>query len=126
MNKLPPGFKILKRIKLRLDKLMSDRETSVEIRSTELYEFVTKDSNLKNQFPNNKKFNQFLRKQHQDGVLKHFIPNCRVDTSVKNLYKWHFRKYTNLRKEEGKGNEVFPSNFKSFQNDLNIETSNKR
>lgn len=90
MGSLPLEFKILRRIKEKLDKLMSDRGTPVEIRSNFLYDYIIRDDELKRVFTNQRVFNQFLRAQHDDGNLKQIIPNYRVDTSNHSHYQWHF------------------------------------
>ena len=95
MKKLPEDLKILKRIGERLDLLMKDPYTSVEIRSNELYEYAIKDKYLTSKFKNQREFNQFLRKQHDKGYLKQIIPNCRVDDTNRKFFQWYFRRKSN-------------------------------
>lgn len=78
---LPKEIKILKLIKIRLDILMANGETVVEIRSNELYGSVKKDPVLNTYFKDGKIFNQFLREYHNNGIMKQIIPNYNVDTS---------------------------------------------
>lgn len=122
MKKLPEDLKILKRIAERLDSLMNDSYTSVEIRSNELYDYAIKDKFLSSKFFNQRDFNRFLRKQHDKGYLKQIIPNCRVDDSNKEFYQWHFRK-----KSKPKNNTKILSgvngNYIHFRKNLNIQTS---
>ena len=97
MKKLPEDLKILKRIGERLDLLMKDPYTSVEIRSNELYEYAIKDKYLTSKFKNQREFNQFLRKQHDKGYLKQIIPNCRVDDTNRKFFQWYFRRKSNKK-----------------------------
>ena len=119
MNKLPKDIKLLKRIGERLDSLMNDQYTSFEIRSNELYDYAKKDEFLSSEFKNQIEFNRFLRKQHDKGILKQIIPNCRVDDTNKSFYQWHFRRKS-LSKKEGK---VINSNNIHIIDDLNIQNS---
>lgn len=116
MGILPPEFKILTRIKERLDKLMSDRGTPVEIRSNFLYDYIIRDEELKSLFTNQMMFNQFLRNQHDCGNLKQKIPNYRVDTSNRIHYQWYFHRDTNINAGQGKGIETVGSQL-AYKND---------
>lgn len=106
MRNLPPDIDALKRIKARLDKLMSDRGTPIEVRSTALYAYSIGDEHLKTIFPDHKSFNHFLRIQHAKDILKQIIPNYRVDTSNYKHYQWYFYKETHKNLGEGKGVET--------------------
>ena len=115
MKKLPKDLKLLMRIGERLDSLMKDQYTSVEIRSNELYEYAIKDKHLFSKFHNQIEFNRFLRKQHDKGFLKQIIPNCRVDDTNKSFYQWHFRK-KGLPKKAAYINKTPVSNQLNIQN----------
>ncbi len=120
MESLPKEIKVLRRIKGSLDKLMSDRATPVEIRSNDLYEFIIKDEQLKKLFPYQKIFNQFLRKEHDSGVLKQIIPNCRVDTSNHSFYQWYFNRDTHKNIGEGRGIETIGSKLSYKKSSLKV------
>lgn len=122
MKKLPEDIKVLKRIGERLDSLMKDAYTSVEIRSNELYEYAIKDKYLSSKFYNQREFNQFLRKQHDKGYLKQIIPNCRVDDTNREFFQWHFRKKSQPKKEN-KVKSGINGNYIHFRSNLNIQTS---
>jgi len=115
VKKLPKDLKLLMRIGERLDSLMKDQYTSVEIRSNELYEYAIKDKHLFSKFHNQIEFNRFLRKQHDKGFLKQIIPNCRVDDTNKSFYQWHFRK-KGLPKKAAYINKTPVSNQLNIQN----------
>lgn len=90
MKTLSKEYKLLKEIGNSLNDFLKSPDTAIEIRSTELYEIVSKNSYLKTEFSDNKIFNQFLRKQHQNGIMSSFL-SYRVDTTNKNYYQWYFR-----------------------------------
>ncbi|MET4142038.1 hypothetical protein ABIB30_004431 [Pedobacter sp. UYP1] len=123
MESLPLEFKILRRIKMKLDKLMSDRGTPVEIRSNFLYDYIIKDEDLKKVFTSQMMFNQFLRAQHNGGNLKQIIPNYKVDTSNHIHYQWHFYKDTNINIGQGKGIEAVGSQLTYKDNELIVPAS---
>jgi ribonuclease HI len=122
VKKLPEDLKILKTIGERLDSLMTDSYTSVEIRSSELYDYAVKDKFLSSKFLSQIDFNRFLRKQYDKGYLKQIIPNCRVDDTNKDFYQWHFRKKSrpSIKPKNSSG---INGNYIHFRNNLNIQTS---
>lgn len=122
MKKLPEDLKILKRIAERLDSLMTDPHTSVEIRSNELYDYAIKDKLLSSKFFSQIDFNKFLKKQHFKGYLKQMIPNCRVDDTNKEFFKWHFRKKSKP-KTQNKSSSGINGNYIHYRSGLNIQTS---
>ena len=119
MENLPVEIKALRRIKEKLDKLMCDRATPVEIRSDSVYECVVKDGQLRKSFPDQKSFNQFLRVQHQLGILKQIIPNYRVDTSNHKFFQWYFFREINKNVKKGIGVETLGSKLTYNSFDLN-------
>ncbi|MCD1117551.1 hypothetical protein [Chryseobacterium turcicum] len=124
MKSLPQEIKILKLIKERLDILMSNRETAVEIRSNELYEFVKKDPILNSYFKDGKMFNQFLRQYHNNGIMKQIIPNYSVDTYNKNFYRWFFSREIKIKNEPGKLVETKESSLSYYKSGLYIIAEN--
>ncbi|HWV72343.1 MAG TPA: hypothetical protein VN040_11530 [Pseudosphingobacterium sp.] len=108
MKNLPSEIKALKRIKERLDHLMSEHGTPIEIRSNTLYDSVVREGELKTLFPDQKAFNEFLRQQHNNGILKQIIPNYRVDTSDYRFYQWYFHREPEIQ-------------FTHFRNRLEIQ-----
>lgn len=100
MKSLPENIKILKLIKKDLDTYMSDSSAPLEVRSNDLYAHL---KNARLCFADQKAFNRFLRKQHNDGILRQIIPNCRVDTSIYHHYEWYFHRDINRSAEKGGG-----------------------
>ncbi|MCL4641315.1 MAG: hypothetical protein M5Z89_20120 [Olivibacter sp.] len=125
MTNLPYEIKALKKIKERLDLLMSERGTPVEIRSNALYDSVVRDGELRTLFPNQKTFNQFLRQQHDRGILKQIIPNYRVDTSDYRFYQWYFHKESSKSSEKGKEVITIRSKLKYHKHRLSNLSSNE-
>ncbi len=123
MKSLPKEIKELKKIKTVLDKLMSDSETKVEIRSTELYDHIKLDKELNQNFPTRKLFNHFLRVQHDSGLMKQVIPNYRVDTSNKRFYQWFFRRNVNIvNNTTGSNTESYCSKYFYYNRGKKIKT----
>lgn len=126
MDSLPPEIKAMKRIKEMLDKLMSDSATPVEIRSNALYECIIRDSQLRKTFQTQRTFNQFLRQQHNNSILKQFIPNYRVDTSDHLHYQWYFYRETSKKVGPGRGIETSDSKLAYKANELKVVSSDGR
>jgi len=124
MKSLPQEIKILKLIKEKLDKLMSDSETALEIRSNELYDFVKKHPTLNSYFNDGKMFNQFLREYHNNGIMKQIIPNYRVDTYNKNFYRWFFSRELKNKIDAGKLVETKKSSLSYYKSSLHIIAEN--
>lgn len=91
-KKMPPDLKFLLLIRDQLNRYFADDPTLLELRSTDLYTEVCKNKRLKERFPYPMMFNHFLRRQHQEGVLKQIIPNCKIDTYKSNSYQWYFHR----------------------------------
>lgn len=82
--------KLLRRIKVVLDRLMSDPLTAAEIRLNELYDHLRRDPVIHEEIPSSRAMSQFLRAMHQQGLMKQMIPNYRVDTFTHENYQWYF------------------------------------
>lgn len=93
-EELTQSIKLLRRIKMVLDKLMSASMTKSEIRLNELEEHLRRDPVVHAALPTPKAISQFLRTMHQQGLLKQVIPNCRVDTYTHEMYQWYFNRDT--------------------------------
>ena len=91
-KRMPSDIKLLVTIRDQLNQYFADAPTKVELRSTELYDEIRKNKALKERFPHPVLFNRFLRKQHQEGVLKQIIPNCKIDTFNTDFYQWYFHR----------------------------------
>ncbi len=120
MERLPEEIKMLRLLKGRLDLLMSYRDTPVEIRSNDLYDFAMKEPTLKVFFYSQKAFNQFLRKMHDSGVMKQIIPNYAVDTSNHRFYQWRFRGESRSRLPTGRLTETTGSGLDYYKNSKKV------
>ncbi len=115
METLPKNYTLLMEIERVLSEFLKSSGTPVEIRSTELYEVISKNSLLKSEFPANKGFNQFLREQHDNGIMPSFI-SYRVDTTNKRFYQWHFRRKPSVAKPNPINNETIEGTFNYYRN----------
>jgi hypothetical protein len=122
MEPLPKKYKLLKEIGRSLNEYLSSPNTPVEIRSTELYDVASKIPLIKSEFPTNRFFNQFLRKQHQDNILSTFL-SYRVDTMDKDFYQWHFRKKPDSNDEAPINNETLEGTYNYYKNSKTTEAS---
>jgi hypothetical protein len=119
---LPKKYKTLQEIGRLLNQYLRSSNTSVEIRSNELYDLISKDQNLKLEFPTNRYFNQFLRKQHQDGSLRLFIA-YRVDDTNPDFYQWFFRTKHQASKTQAVGNLTYEGTFNYYKHSKTIVAS---
>ena len=124
MKTLPKEYKILKEIGNCLNDFLKSPDTPIEIRSTELYEIASKNSYLITELPDNKVFNQFLRKQHQNGIMSSFI-SYRVDTTNKKFYQWHFRAKQENHEYATINNETIEGGFNYYKNSKTNIASDK-
>lgn len=123
MKALPKKYKLLKEISNLLNEYLNSANTSLEIRSNELYEIASKVQYIKSEFPSNKSFNQFLRKQHQEGTLSSFL-TYRVDTFNNDFYQWYFRKKSEKKENVSLNNTTtLQGTFNYYKNSKNIFAS---
>lgn len=121
MNSIPEEIKILRLINIELNRIMNDRYTAVEIRSTELYDHLKKNLELIEIFHTPRLFNQFLRKHHDSGIMKQVIPNYRADTSNPKFYQWFFRKDIKYNMPHAiTQSEAIVSKYKFFKSTKNV------
>jgi hypothetical protein len=91
------SVKLLRQIKVLLDRLMRDPGTNSEIRLNELYDHLRRDPLIHGELSTPVAVSQFLRAQHQDQLMKQIIPNYRVDTSDHRAYQWFFHRDTGIQ-----------------------------
>ncbi|MDR2221830.1 MAG: hypothetical protein LBE34_03725 [Flavobacteriaceae bacterium] len=92
LRKMPGEIKLLVAIRDQLNRYFADQPNQIELRSTDLYTEIRKNKGLKERFPYPVLFNKFLRRQHQEGILKQIIPNCTIDTFNADFYQWRFHR----------------------------------
>lgn len=114
MKELPKEYKLLKEIGNCIEKFLNSPNTPIEIRSTELYDIVSKIAVFKTEFPTGKAFNQFLRKYHDNGIMHSFL-SYRVDTSDYRFYQWHFRRKSALKPTTQTDNETYEGTFNYYE-----------
>lgn len=69
------------------------------IRSTELYDYLKKQQDFRKMVYTQYAFNRFLRKMHDENILKQIITNVEVDTTNKSMYQWYFYPPTKNREQ---------------------------
>lgn len=89
-TRMPSDIKLLVTIRDHLNDYFKNHPMITELRSIDLYNVIHKNKTLKERFIYPVLLNRFLRKQHQEGVLKQIIPNCKIDTYNTELYQWCF------------------------------------
>ena len=114
MKQFPKDYKLLKEIGNHVERFLNSPNTPIEIRSFDLYEIDSKFSDIKAEFPTGKLFNQFLRKYHDNGIMKSFL-TYRVDTSDYRFYQWHFRRKPALKKDTPIDNETYEGTFNYYE-----------
>jgi hypothetical protein len=125
MDNQSQEIKTLKLIKVKLDKLMNDRYTKVKINSSDLYGYIKNDSELFKIFPNSRRFNQFIRTQYENGLMKQFISNCHADTTKRSHYEWSFwKEIKSSDSHSGKNTNATKSNYKYHSFHKNVVASN--
>lgn len=110
---MPQYIKIIRKIADCINKHFTNPETKVNLNSSELYEIIIKVNELKIYFENQKSFNQFLRKYHDDGAFKQYI-NFSVDKTIHEKYRWVFNAKNNHHIAQ-----VKTSNTKLIEGDFN-------
>lgn len=100
MNGIPRSIVLLQIIKKHLERYFSMPANSRLIRSTELYDFLKRQPDFSRMVESKYAFSRFLRKMHDENILKQVIPNVEVDTSNKCMYQWRFYPPTKTRRRQ--------------------------
>ncbi len=100
MKPIPRSITLLQIIKRHLDKYFAMPTNSRPIRCNELYEYLKRQQDFKEKVCSPVAFSRFLRKMHDENILKQFIKNIEVDTSNKSMYQWYFYPPTKKRETE--------------------------
>lgn len=90
MKSLPKEFYLLKIISKYIEEYFAMTVNTKMVRSTDIYEFLKRKDDFRQQISSPKEFGRFMRRMHDDGVLTQFIKNVKVDTSNKGFYQWYF------------------------------------
>lgn len=113
---------LLKMISGEIDEFFRTTNSIDNARSTDIYDFARRKEPFRKEFPTGTHFSRFLRKMHQEGVLRQVIQNHNVDISNHNYYQWWF-----YRKEQRAPTEVNSESVmtapKYYKSDRNIATN---
>lgn len=90
MRKLPRQYVLLRRINNCITELFSTQGRVQTLRLVDVYDYLIHKDEFRCEFPTPESFSRFMRRMYDEGVLKQFIRNCEVDTSVWHHYQWYF------------------------------------
>ncbi len=128
MKTIPQSIVLLQIIKKHLDRYFAMETNSQMIRSTDLYDYLKKQSDFKEKVWSPYAFSRFLRKMHDENILKQIIPNVEVDTTNKKWYQWYFYPPTKRRKQNDSVESInanyHPSKATFFPNNKVYESNN--
>lgn len=79
--------------------------------------YCSRKADFQKRFWNKAVFHHFMREMHNQKYLRQIIPNCHVDTSCHNFYKWDF--YRPSRKARSRDSIL--TNNTTQVNDVHIE-----
>ena len=123
LMELSKAVGLLKMISSEIDEFFRTSNFVGNARSTDIYDFARRKEVLRREFPTGTDFSRFLRKMHQEGVLRQIIRNHIVDISNPIYYKWWF-----YRKELKTPTELHSESVtlapKHYKSDRNIATNN--
>ena len=121
MKVLPKKYRLAKRLGQVLDHYMDSSDTAAEIRSTELFEVVSRDEESRDEFASGTHFSRFLRDLHEEGTLGKYV-SYNVDDTNNRFYQWYFRR--NPKEVSASvGIDVFEGQYNYYKNSKNREAS---
>ena len=83
-------YKLLKIIGGYINDYFAGMEHPKAARASDIYDFLSRKDDFKKHISNPVQFSRFLRDMHKNGLMKQFIDNYDVDTSLYYKYKWYF------------------------------------
>lgn len=90
IKKLPLEYKLLKMIAGYIDNYFASMEYPKAVRANDIYNFLSCKDDFKKYISDSTQFSRFIRDMHRKGIMKQFIDNYDVDTTLHYHYKWHF------------------------------------
>lgn len=90
MKSLPKEFNLLRMINKYVEEYFAMTAHTKMVRSTDIYEFLKRKDEFRQQISSAIEFSRFMRRMHDNGVLTQFVKNVKVDTSNKSFYQWYF------------------------------------
>ncbi len=100
MESLPREYVLLKKINTYIDKLLNESAASEIARLNDIYDYIKDKEDFAKHFPTPVDFSRFMRKMHDQGILKQLIRNCTVDTTIYHHYQWRFFTKARVIKKE--------------------------
>lgn len=83
-------YVILKKVCSRIQYCLSAQCKSEALRLSDVYDHIRRVEELKEVFATPILFSRFMRRMHNEGILKQFITNFNVDTANHRKYQWYF------------------------------------
>lgn len=83
-------YVILKKICGIIQECLRTQYSNSTLRLYDIYEQICKVDELLIRFPSPYGFSRFMRKMHNEGILKQFITNYNADTQTYHHYNWYF------------------------------------
>lgn len=90
IKELPLEYKLLKMIAEYIDGYFAGIEFPKAVRASDIYGYLARKDDFKIYISDPTQFNRFLRDMHKKGIMRQFIDNYDVDTSLHYHYKWYF------------------------------------
>lgn len=90
IKKLPLEYKLLKMIAEYINDYFAGIEHPKAVRASDIYDYLSRKDDFKKYISDSTQFSRFLRDMHKKGIMRQFIDNYDVDTSLHYHYKWHF------------------------------------
>lgn len=91
---------ILKKFSVYIDELLNRSSAFKVARLDDVYDYIRHKEDFQEQFPTAVHFSRFMRKMHNKGLLKQFVKNCTVDTTIFHHYQWRFFPKDRIIKKE--------------------------
>lgn len=100
MQTLPKEYVLLKRIGGYINELLDTSITKEIARLSDIYDYIKNKDDFRKEFTTPVEFSRFMRKMHNKNVLKQFIKNCSVNTTIPHRYQWRFYPQDRIMKKE--------------------------
>lgn len=90
MKKLPKDYVLLKQLNSAIEEFFEKSHRNEVSNLSEIYDYIKRRKPFCDEFKDSIAFSRFMRRMHDQQVLKQIIKNCTVDTTIYYHYKWCF------------------------------------
>lgn len=123
LKKLPWEYKLLKITAKYIDDYFTAMEHPKAACANDIYKFLSRKDDFKKYISDSIQFSRFIRDMHKKGLMKQFIDNYDVDTSLPYYYKWHF--YPRVKLIETGIQKTNCTNAKVYEGTNNYKSKHK-